>query len=142
MAISISEPLTAVACGARFDADTLKSRLEDMSFIHSGLKITFKNELTGETTEFSHPGGIPEYLAKLVARTQKATVTEAIFGVKRDTGERVECALQWTESTDESISSYVNGIRTPGGGTHENGLKTAIRKAVQNYCEIHHFTIF
>ena len=131
------EPDNSIFKVTRFDADTLKSRLEDMSFIHSGLKITFKNELTGETTEFSHPGGIPEYLAKLVVRTQKATVTEAIFGVKRDTGERVECALQWTESTDESISSYVNGIRTPGGGTHENGLKTAVRKAVQNYCEIH-----
>ena len=131
------EPDNSIFKVTRFDADTLKSRLEDMSFIHSGLKITFKNELTGETTEFSHPGGIPEYLAKLVKRTEKATVTEAIFGVKRDTGERIECALQWTESTDESISSYVNGIRTPGGGTHENGLKTAIRKAVQNYCEIH-----
>jgi DNA gyrase/topoisomerase IV subunit B len=131
------EPDNSIFKVTRFDADTLTGRLEDMSFIHSGLKITFKNELTGETTEFSHPGGIPEYLAKLVARTQKATVTEAIFGVKRETGERVECALQWTESTDESISSYVNGIRTPGGGTHENGLKTAVRKAVQNYCEIH-----
>ena len=131
------EPDNSIFKVTRFDADTLKSRLEDMSFIHSGLKITFKNDLTGETTEFSHPGGIPEYLAKLVKRTEKATVTEAIFGVKRDTGERIECALQWTESTDESISSYVNGIRTPGGGTHENGLKTAIRKAVQNYCEIH-----
>ena len=131
------EPDNSIFKTTRFDADTLKNRLEDMSFIHSGLKITFKNELTGETTEFSHPGGIPEYLTKLVQRTQKAAVTEAVFGVKRETGERIECALQWTESTDESISSYVNGIRTPAGGTHENGLKTAIRKAVQNYCEIH-----
>jgi DNA gyrase subunit B len=131
------EPDNTIFKVTHFDADTLKNRLEDMSFIHSGLKITFKNEVTGETTEFSHPGGIPEFLSKLVKHTEKNAVTEVAFSVKRDTGDKIECALQWTESTEESIRSYVNGIRTAGGGTHENGVKTAIRKAVQNYCEIH-----
>jgi DNA gyrase subunit B len=131
------EPDNTIFKATKFDPETIKSRLEDMSFIHSGLKITFKDEVRGETTEFSHPGGINEYLTYIVRKTQKTPVTEASFGVKRETGERLECSLQWTEATDESISSYVNGIRTPAGGTHENGLKSAVRKAVQNYCEIH-----
>src|SRR5205085_5152137 len=50
---------------------------------------------------------------------------------------KMEVALQWTESTDEVIRSYVNGIRTPAGGTHENGLKGAIGKAIRNYMETH-----
>src|SRR5262249_9929239 len=50
-------------------------------------------------------------------------------------------ALQWTESTDEHIRSYVNGIRTSSGGTHENGLKAGIAKAVRNYIATHEVKI-
>ncbi len=121
----------------RFDAETIRHRLEDMAYIHAGLKIQFKNEMTGESHDLSHPNGIPEFLQKLVVDGQKAAVTEAIFHAKRDTEDRMEVALQWTESTDETIRSYVNGIRTPNGGTHENGLKSAIRKAVNNYIDTH-----
>ncbi|MCZ2341419.1 MAG: type IIA DNA topoisomerase subunit B [Bacteroidales bacterium] len=120
-----------------FDADTLKTRLEDISYIHSGLKISFRNEMNGETIELAHPGGIPEFLAKIVTTTQKTPVTQVAFTAKRDSGDKMEVALQWTESTEETIRSYVNGIRTPNGGTHENGLKAAIRKAVNNYIETH-----
>jgi DNA gyrase/topoisomerase IV subunit B len=121
----------------KFDAETIRHRLEDMSYIHAGLKITFKNEITGETHDLSHPNGIPEFLTKLVTDGQKAAVTEAVFHTKRDTDDRMEVAMQWTESTDETIRSYVNGIRTPNGGTHEMGLKSAIRKAVNNYIDTH-----
>ena len=125
----------------KFDAETLRHRLEDMSYIHAGLKITFTNEITGETVDLSHPNGIPDYLAKLVKDGGKAAVTEAAFHAKRDGEDRMEVALQWTESTDEAVRSYVNGIRTPNGGTHENGLKSALRKAVNNYLETHEVKI-
>jgi len=45
--------------------------------------------------------------------------------------------LRWTESTDEEVRSYANGIRTHAGGTHEAGLRGAVVKAVKNYLEIH-----
>ena len=50
---------------------------------------------------------------------------------------KIEVALQWTESTEETYRSYANGIRTPNGGTHENGLKSALRKAINAYIETH-----
>ena len=53
----------------------------------------------------------------------------------------MEVALQWTESTDETIRSYVNGIRTSAGGTHENGFKSGIVKAIRNYMETHEIKI-
>ena len=53
----------------------------------------------------------------------------------------MEVALQWTESTDEAIRSYVNGIRTAAGGTHENGFKAAVVKAIRNYMETHEVKI-
>ena len=72
-----------------------------------------------------------------MADGQKPAVTEAAFTAARDNGSKIEVALQWTESTEETYRSYVNGIRTPNGGTHENGLKGALRKAINNYIETH-----
>jgi DNA gyrase/topoisomerase IV subunit B len=131
------EPDDTIFKTTRFDADVLKSRLEDMSFIHSGLSITFKDEHGGHTYELANPGGLPAFLAKLVTDGQKPAVTEAAFSAVRENGSKIEVALQWTESTEETYRSYVNGIRTPNGGTHENGLKGALRKAVNSYVETH-----
>jgi DNA gyrase subunit B len=131
------EPDDSIFKTTRFDADTIRARLEDMSYIHSGLRIHFKDEHGGHAYEFFNPGGLPAFLHKLVADGQKPAVTEIAFGATRDSGSKIEIALQWTESTEETYRSYVNGIRTPNGGTHENGLKGALRKAVSNYIETH-----
>jgi DNA gyrase/topoisomerase IV subunit B len=131
------EPDETIFKTTRFDADTIKSRLEDMSFIHSGLRITFKDEHGGHTHELANPGGLPAFLAKLVTDGGKPAVTEAVFSAARENGSKVEVALQWTESTEETYRSYVNGIRTPNGGTHENGLKGALRKSVNTYIDTH-----
>ena len=48
--------------------------------------------------------------------------------------------LQWTEATDEHLRSYVNGIPTGSGGTHENGLRAGIGKAVRNFIETHNLS--
>jgi DNA gyrase subunit B len=122
------------------DADTIRNHLDAMAYIHSGLKITFKDEIKDETHDLTHSGGLLEFLGKIVKENEKAPVTEIAFNLPRTGGEReakVECALQWTESTEESIRSYVNGIRTISGGTHENGFKAAIVKAIRNYIETH-----
>jgi DNA gyrase subunit B len=131
------EPDPEIFRTTHFDADLIRSHLEDMSYIHSGLRITFHNEVTGQTQELSHPGGIPEFLRRLVAEGQKPTVTESPFLLARNQGEKMEVALWWTEATDETIRSYVNGIRTSAGGTHEAGLKSAIVKAVRNFMATH-----
>ena len=135
------EPDEAIFKTTRFDADVLKSRLEDMSYIHSGLKIAFRDEHGGHTHEMANPGGLPAFLAKLVADGAKPAVTEAAFSAVREDGSKIEIALQWTESTEETYRSYVNGIRTPNGGTHENGLKSALRKAVNSYVETHDINV-
>jgi DNA gyrase subunit B len=131
------EPDDSIFKAVKFDADTIKARLEDMAYIHSGLHITYKNEISGETLELSNPGGLPAFLAKLVSDSQKPAVTEVAFTASRENGSKIELALQWTESTEETYRSYVNGIRTPNGGTHENGLKSALRKAINSYIDTH-----
>jgi DNA gyrase/topoisomerase IV subunit B len=131
------EPDETIFKVTHFDPDVIKTRLEDMAFVHSGLRITYKNEITGETIELANTGGLPAFLAKLVAEGQKPPVTEAAFSAVRENGDKIEVALQWTESTEETYRTYANGIRTPNGGTHENGLKSAVRKAITNYIETH-----
>ena len=48
--------------------------------------------------------------------------------------------MRWTESTDEHVRSYVNGIPTGSGGTHENGLRSGIGKAIRNFIETHNLS--
>ncbi len=131
------EPDDTIFRTTRLDGEAIRSHLDDMAYIHAGLKIVFKNEVTGETLDLSHPGGLEEFLSRLIKEGQKAPITELPFTLARDGAEKMEVALQWTESTDETIRSYVNGIRTASGGTHENGLKAALAKAVRNYINTH-----
>jgi DNA gyrase/topoisomerase IV subunit B len=131
------EPDSEIFKTTQFDPHLIKAHLEDMSYIHSGLKITFRNDLTKETFDLAHPGGIPEFLVRLVTDGQKPAVTETPFYLARQNGEKMEVALQWTEATDEVIRSYVNGIRTSAGGTHESGFRSGISKAIRNYMETH-----
>ncbi|HEY7327290.1 MAG TPA: DNA topoisomerase IV subunit B [Gemmataceae bacterium] len=131
------EPDPDIFKTTQFDSKWIREHLESMSYIHSGLKITFKDEIAKETYDLTHAGGIPEFLQRLIAEGQKPAVTDAPFTLVRNNGEKMEVALQWTESTDEAIRSYVNGIRTSAGGTHEGGLKSGIAKAIRNYMETH-----
>jgi DNA gyrase subunit B len=131
------EPDDTIFKTTQFDPNLIRAHLEDMSYIHSGLKIVFKNDITKETFDLTHPGGIPEFLGRLITDGQKAAVTEIPFYVARQQDEKMEAALQWTESTEEVLRSYVNGIRTLAGGTHEAGFKNAIAKAIRNYMETH-----
>ena len=58
----------------------------------------------------------------------------------QDDGFAMEVALQWTDEPAEFVRSYVNGVATSNGGTHEAGLRTGIVKAVRNYMETHNLT--
>src|SRR5947208_2126068 len=135
------EPDPDIFKTTHFDADWITLHLEDMSFIHQGLKITFKNEITKQAIEFNHPGGIKEFLQKLISDGQKPIVTDSPFHAVKEGADKMEAAFQWTESTDEHIRSYVNGIRTIAGGTHEAGFRRAIVKAVRNFIETHEIKI-
>jgi DNA gyrase subunit B len=120
-----------------FDPDVIRERLEVVSYIHKGVKVTFENEAARTKEVFQHEEGISDYLRTIVRDRGVKPVHEAAFTLERENGLRVDLALQWTESTDEHVRSYVNGIPTGSGGTHENGLRAGIGKAVRNFIETH-----
>lgn len=125
-----------------FNPETIKQHLEDISFIHGGLKLVLIDEAKKEKFEYFHPDGIIAYIGKVLAEGQKRSIHEQLFSISRDDGKtKIEAVLRWTEATDEQIRSYVNGIRTHAGGTHESGFRAAIAKAVRNYMDVHDIKI-
>ncbi|GAB4148681.1 MAG: DNA topoisomerase IV subunit B [Planctomycetaceae bacterium] len=131
-------PDNSIFARVHFNADTIRQHLEDISYIHGGLHITFHDEPKKEKTEYAHPEGIAAYLEKLTTEGEKRPVHEQILSADKDDGStRIELVMRWTEATDEQIRSYVNGIRTRAGGTHESGFRAGIAKAVKNYMDVH-----
>jgi DNA gyrase subunit B/topoisomerase-4 subunit B len=118
-----------------FSADTIRFRLDAKTFLHKGLKITFRDEAAGTSDVLQHEGGIADFLAKIVADRGKPPTVPQVFYFQREDGVRIECALQWTESHEETLRTYVNGIPTTQGGTHEQGLRAAIIKAMRSFLD-------
>ncbi|MBI4266525.1 MAG: type IIA DNA topoisomerase subunit B [Acidobacteria bacterium] len=123
-----------------FDPATIRERLEIVSYIHKGVRVTFENEADRTKEVFQHEEGLADYLKKIVAERGSKPVHDAAFVHLRESGPRLDLVLQWTEATDEHVRSYVNGIPTGSGGTHENGLRAGLGKAVRNYIETHHLS--
>jgi DNA gyrase subunit B len=126
-----------------FDAELIRQRLEVSSYLHKGVKLVFEDEGTKEKQVFQHSEGIADYLKKILQERSAAPVHETPFGVSKESdesGSRLDLALQWTQSTDEHVRSYVNGIPTGSGGTHENGFRAGLGKAVRNFIETHNLS--
>jgi len=136
-------PDTTIFPKIEFDPEIIKQRLEVSSYLHKGVKIVFEDEGKNERLVFQHTEGLSDYLKKILAERSAVAVHEAPFTIAResdDSGIRLDVALQWTQSTDEHVRSYVNGIPTGSGGTHENGFRGGLGKAVRNFIDTHNLS--
>ena len=126
-----------------FEAQLIAERLEVASYLHKGLRVAFKDETATQTHVFQHDEGLIDYLANIVQSRGSTPIHNTVFSLSKeheDTGSRVALVLQWTEATDEHLRSYVNGIPTESGGTHESGLRSGVTKAIRNVIETHGLT--
>ena len=130
-------PDPTVFPNTKFSSELIRERLEIASYIHRGLKITFIDEVASDKTVLCHKDGIVDYLRAIGHSRQAKLIHEAPFSMLRENGSRLEVALQWSEFTDEFVRSYVNGIPTDSGGTHEAGFRAGLVKAVRNYVDTH-----
>ena len=120
-----------------FNAATIRKRVEISSFLHRGVKVHFVDDVNKTKETFFHEKGIVDYLAKVLAERKVHSIHETPFTLDLEKPNRIELTLQWTDSTDEHVRSYVNGIPTGSGGTHENGFRAGLNKAVRNYFDMH-----
>ena len=130
-----------------FDQAVIRERLEIASYLHKGLKITFENEAAEDgqpkRETFQHDEGIGDYLKKILTERKAKPVHDAPFAFAREhdeSGLRLDLVVQWTESTEEHLRSYVNGIPTGSGGTHENGFRAGLGKAIRNFIDTHNLS--
>jgi DNA gyrase subunit B/topoisomerase-4 subunit B len=123
-----------------FDPKVIAERLETKAYLHPGLKISYKDLKDKEmgTQVFKHDGGLSELVRDQSVMLRRQPVIDAPFHLSREEDDwRFEVAFTWTESTDTTWRSFVNGIPTHGGGTHEQGVKEALQKALRAYIELH-----
>ena len=124
-----------------FDPKLIAERLESKSYLHRGVKILFRDETAKPVTSvtYQHDNGIAEFLDKIVAERGNGVVPPDAKGIYFEKSNEVdiEVAFQWTEAPEELVKSYVNGVPTPSGGTHEMGFKSGLVKAVRNYISTH-----
>ena len=120
-----------------FNAATIRKRVEIASFLHRGVKVHFIDDVNKTKETFYHENGIVDYLGKVLTERKVEAIHETPFTLDLDKPDRIELTLKWTDSTDEHVRSYVNGIPTGSGGTHENGFRAGLNKAVRNYIDMH-----
>ncbi|MCA9177006.1 MAG: type IIA DNA topoisomerase subunit B [Planctomycetales bacterium] len=120
-----------------FNSETIRQRLETTSFLHRGVKVAYIDEVENKKEVFFHENGIVDYQEQVLKQRSTRPIHETPFTLSKENGERIELVMQWTESTDEHLRSYVNGIPTASGGSHENGFRAGLTKAVRNYFEMH-----
>jgi len=88
----------------------------------------------GQKYEFLHAEGIVDYVRKLTVSAQKKAVHEPPFVINKDGDTRLEAAFPVDRATDESLRSFVNGIPTGSGGTHDNGLRSGVGQGGAQLC--------
>ena len=116
-----------------YEYDILKTRIRELAFLNKGLHFTLTdNRTTPKTESFLYQGGITEYVHML--NKNKTPIHEAIIyfeGVEDDIS--LEIALQYDDGYTANTYSFVNNINTYEGGTHDEGVKRALTRVINNY---------
>ena len=118
-----------------YDYETLKVRVRELAFLNRGLKITLRDDRDDEDTtgdSFYYEGGISEYVRFL--NQNKTPIHEDIIHLQgEEDGVFFEVAMQYNDGYTDNIYSFVNNINTHDGGTHEEGVRRALTRVINNY---------
>ncbi|MDR3241321.1 MAG: DNA topoisomerase IV subunit B [Lactobacillaceae bacterium] len=113
--------------------DILAERLRESAFLLKGVKITLTDERSGQeqSEEYHYSEGLRAFAEYL--NEDKTTMGNVMYFDGTERGIEVEVAAQYNDGYSETMMSFVNNVRTPGGGTHEAGLRSAWTKAFNDY---------
>lgn len=119
----------------KFSWDTISSRLEEKSYLLTGVHFILKDQISGNSREYCAEHGLKEYVESL---TQSQIPLSDIIDIVDDSSDiKVELALRWCQKCyNETILSYANDVRTADGGTHEMGLKSALTKTINDWASL------
>jgi len=119
--------------------DTLATRLRELAYLNKGIRLTITDEREerdgGFLTEtFFSEGGLKEFVTYLDG-TREPLIPEPVYMMGEKAGTPIEIALQYNNSYNENVHSYVNNINTIEGGTHVAGFRRGLTRTLKNYAE-------
>jgi DNA gyrase subunit B len=119
-----------------YDYGTLATRLRELSFLNKGVTITLTDERANQAKQetFHAKGGLKEFVAHLNAN-KKALHPDVIYLETERDDIAIEVAIQYNDSYNETVFSFVNNINTHEGGTHLTGFKSALTRVVNLYAQ-------
>ena len=118
-----------------YDYNTLANRLRESAFLLKGIKITLTDKRAGQEQQdvFQFADGIQEFVSYL--NEGKDVLGKTLYFDGKQDGVEVEVAAQYNDGYSESLLSFVNNVRTPDGGTHEAGFRSAWTKTFNEYAK-------
>ena len=123
-----------------YDYETLKVRTRELAFLNKGLRLTLTDKRSGEEKQetFHYEGGLSEYVKFL--NKNKTPIHEEIIHLQgEEAGIMFEVAMQYNSGYTDNIYSFVNNINTHDGGTHEEGVRRALTRIINNYARKNNF---
>ncbi len=118
-----------------YDYNTLKTRLRELAFLNKGLRIILSDLRDIEhKEEFLYNGGIIEYV-KMLNENKTSLNSQIIYVNGQEDNISIEVALQYNETYNSAVYSFTNNINTYEGGTHEDGVKRALTRIINNYAK-------
>ncbi len=114
-----------------FSYTTICERMQESAFLISGLTIEVVDEENDKKEVYYYTNGLNSFIDYINDGKAPLSNIIAFSGVKN--GIEVDVAMQYTDTYNENILSFVNNVKTPDGGTHEVGFKTGITKAFNDY---------
>jgi len=117
-----------------YSYDVLSNRLRELAFLNKGVKIILVDERlsTPKSIEFKFEGGLRQFIEHLNKNKNVLHKDVVYFHGTRDDVE-IEVGLQYNDSFNEIVFSYVNGINTREGGTHLTGFRAALSRTVNEF---------
>ena len=116
----------------KFEYSILRRRLQELAFLNKGVKISVRDERSGDSETFKYDRGILEYV-EYMNRSSDPIHPEVIHLTGMVNGVGVEIAMQYSCGFDERVRSYVNNITTSEGGTHISGFRSALTRTLNTY---------
>lgn len=115
-----------------FQYDVLAKRFEELAYLNPGIKIEFFDEKSQNRDVFKYEGGIISFVKN---KNQDNGIHKVVGGTGEMEGVSIDFALQYTAGYKENVFTFANNIRTKEGGTHLQGFKTALTRAINTYIQ-------